>query len=348
MSAMTPSPGTPASPQLPRRTNRSLIWTKRILLGLLALIVLIAVSELRRSWQRRREAISSSRTTGGYRRPPLASELRRARQPHRSARCRIGRVLSGLGCYPAPDCYVDARLCVRPRRPRLERRPPGPLPRSPQQFADELHLLLTNAGVEGPYVLVVPLNLRQDRTADCSASTRTRLRGWCSSTRGTSPWTSTSAGTDRRRGRAAAAVPEHDRVDGEVRAGAAAQQSASVAEGSAWRRISLQRRGPPSASCRRAHGRSRTLWLRGRGACKATLSCEGRHPLATSHSSSWRQRTEHRSPVILEGRTTDHDRAVAEQSPGRRPGRPRRSFRAARAGGGEHWPGRQCRVQVSR
>src|SRR4029450_9316691 len=31
---------------------------------------------------------------------------------------------------------------------------PGPTPRSPQQFAGELHSLLTNAGVEGPYVLV--------------------------------------------------------------------------------------------------------------------------------------------------------------------------------------------------
>jgi pimeloyl-ACP methyl ester carboxylesterase len=31
---------------------------------------------------------------------------------------------------------------------------PGPAPRSPQQFASELRALLTNGGVEGPYVLV--------------------------------------------------------------------------------------------------------------------------------------------------------------------------------------------------
>ncbi|MCZ7545250.1 MAG: alpha/beta hydrolase [Anaerolineae bacterium] len=31
---------------------------------------------------------------------------------------------------------------------------PGPEPRSPQQIAAELHTLLTNAGIEGPYVLV--------------------------------------------------------------------------------------------------------------------------------------------------------------------------------------------------
>jgi pimeloyl-ACP methyl ester carboxylesterase len=31
---------------------------------------------------------------------------------------------------------------------------PGPLPRTPRQIADELHTLLTNAGVAGPYVLV--------------------------------------------------------------------------------------------------------------------------------------------------------------------------------------------------
>src|SRR5438105_15222165 len=31
---------------------------------------------------------------------------------------------------------------------------PGPLPRTAQQFARELHTLLTNAGIAGPYVLV--------------------------------------------------------------------------------------------------------------------------------------------------------------------------------------------------
>src|SRR5215207_2765747 len=31
---------------------------------------------------------------------------------------------------------------------------PGPQPRTPRQIADELHTLLTNAGIAGPYVLV--------------------------------------------------------------------------------------------------------------------------------------------------------------------------------------------------
>ena len=48
--------------------------------------------------------------------------------------------------------HVDARLRLRPRR--LGWSEPGTSRRNPQQFASELHLLLTNAGVEGPYVLV--------------------------------------------------------------------------------------------------------------------------------------------------------------------------------------------------
>jgi hypothetical protein len=44
METMTSSPSTAASPEPPRRNNRWLRWTGRILLGLLALIVLLAAS----------------------------------------------------------------------------------------------------------------------------------------------------------------------------------------------------------------------------------------------------------------------------------------------------------------
>jgi pimeloyl-ACP methyl ester carboxylesterase len=53
-----------------------------------------------------------------------------------------------------PEIATSTRVCAYDRA-GLGWSEPGPLPRSPQQFADELHVLLTNADVEGPYVLVV-------------------------------------------------------------------------------------------------------------------------------------------------------------------------------------------------
>jgi pimeloyl-ACP methyl ester carboxylesterase len=67
---------------------------------------------------------------------------------------------AGLGAFSLdwaaiqPQIATSTRVCAYDRA-GLGWSEPGPLPRSPQQFADELHLLLTNAGVEGPYVLVV-------------------------------------------------------------------------------------------------------------------------------------------------------------------------------------------------
>jgi pimeloyl-ACP methyl ester carboxylesterase len=153
---MTSSPGTPASPQLPRRTNRSLIWTKRILLGLLALIVLIAAGGA--SY----EAIMA---TGDARRYPAPGQLVDIGGHRLHLNC-VGQgnptvVLdAGLGAFSLdwaaiqPQIATSTRVCAYDRA-GLGWSEPGPLPRSPQQFADELHLLLTNAGVEGPYVLVV-------------------------------------------------------------------------------------------------------------------------------------------------------------------------------------------------
>ena len=85
------------------RRNRSgaatvwLLWTGRILLGLLALIVLLAASgrDVRgdhEGW--RREALSTPGQlvdVGGYR---LHLHCVRAGQPDRRTRCRLGRVLA--------------------------------------------------------------------------------------------------------------------------------------------------------------------------------------------------------------------------------------------------------------
>jgi len=56
---------------------------------------------------------------------------------------------------------------------------PGPMPRASMQIAEELHLLLHNAGEEPPFILV---GHSFGGYSVCStASSPTKLRGWCSS-----------------------------------------------------------------------------------------------------------------------------------------------------------------------
>jgi pimeloyl-ACP methyl ester carboxylesterase len=155
METTTSSPGTPVSPQPRRRPNRWVRWTGRILLGLLALIVLLAAGGAGY------EAIMA---TGDARRYPPPGQLVDVGGYRLHLRC-AGQgsptvVLdAGLGAFSLdwgavqPQIATSTRVCAYDRA-GLGWSEPGPLPRSPQQFADELHLLLTNAGVEGPYVLV--------------------------------------------------------------------------------------------------------------------------------------------------------------------------------------------------
>jgi pimeloyl-ACP methyl ester carboxylesterase len=66
---------------------------------------------------------------------------------------------AGLGAFSLdwgavqPQIATSTRVCAYDRS-GLGWSDPGRRPRSPQQFADELHTLLTNAGIPGPYVLV--------------------------------------------------------------------------------------------------------------------------------------------------------------------------------------------------
>jgi pimeloyl-ACP methyl ester carboxylesterase len=156
METTTSSPNTVASPQPKRRRNRVILWTGRILLGLLALIVLLAASGATY------EAIMRA---GDARRYPPPGQLVDVGGHRLHLHC-VGEgsptvVLdAGLGAFSLdwgavqPQVATSTRVCAYDRA-GLGWSEPGPLPRSPQQFADELHLLLTNAGVEGPYVLVV-------------------------------------------------------------------------------------------------------------------------------------------------------------------------------------------------
>ena len=66
---------------------------------------------------------------------------------------------AGLGGSSLDWSLVQAGIASTTRvctydRAGMGRSDPGPLPRTPGHIADELHMLLTNAGVPGPYVLV--------------------------------------------------------------------------------------------------------------------------------------------------------------------------------------------------
>jgi pimeloyl-ACP methyl ester carboxylesterase len=155
METTTSSPNTVESPQPQRRRNRWLLWTGRILLGLLALIVLLAVSG------GTYEAIMRA---GDAKRYPPPGQLVDVGGYRLHLHC-VGQgsptvVLdAGLGSFSLDWGAVQNQLSTSTRvcaydRAGLGWSEPGPSPRNPEQFASELHVLLTNAGIKGPYVLV--------------------------------------------------------------------------------------------------------------------------------------------------------------------------------------------------
>jgi hypothetical protein len=187
---MTSPHETLGSPQ-PRRRNRWVLWTGRVLLGLLALIVLLAASGATY------EAIMA---VGDTKRYPPPGHLVDVGGHRLHVHC-VGQgsptvVLdAGLGAFSLdwgavqPEIATTTRVCGYDRA-GLGWSEAGRRPRSPQQFADELYTLLTNAAsrVRMCSSRTQSLVRRHDSSP---ASTRTRLRGWCSSTRDTSPSTIT-------------------------------------------------------------------------------------------------------------------------------------------------------------
>jgi pimeloyl-ACP methyl ester carboxylesterase len=155
MGTATSSPSTRAPPHPDWRRNRWVLWTGRILLGLLAFIVLLAASGATY------EAIMAVGDTKRYPPPGQLVDV----GGHRLHLHCVGQssptvVLdAGLGAFSLdwgavqPQIATTTRVCAYDRA-GLGWSEPGPRPRSPQQFADELHTLLTNAGIEGPYLLV--------------------------------------------------------------------------------------------------------------------------------------------------------------------------------------------------
>lgn len=155
MQTTTSSPNTVASRQPLRGRNRWMLLTGRILLGLLALIVLLAATGATY------EAIMRAGDTRRYLPPGQLVDV----SGHRLHLNCVGQgsptvVLdAGLGSFSLDWGAVQSQLAAVTRvcaydRAGLGWSEPGPSPRNPQQFASELHMLLTNAGVKGPYVLV--------------------------------------------------------------------------------------------------------------------------------------------------------------------------------------------------
>jgi|RhiMethySRZTD1v2_1073278.scaffolds.fasta_scaffold04077_4 pimeloyl-ACP methyl ester carboxylesterase len=151
----TASSGDATTPAAGERTNPILRWTGRILLGLLALIVVLVASGA--SY----EAIMAAGDASRY--------------PARGQRVDVGGYRLHISCIGdgSPTVVLDAgqggfsldwsliqpelatttRVCAYDRA-GYGWSDPSPQPRTPRQIAEELHTLLGNAGIEGPYVLV--------------------------------------------------------------------------------------------------------------------------------------------------------------------------------------------------
>src|SRR5215213_1289756 len=142
-------------PTAVRRSNQIVRWIGRVLLGLLALLIGLAV--IGASYEAIMAAGDATRypppgqlvDVGGYRlhlhcvgegSPTVIMEAGGA-----------GNVLHWMLVQPA--IAQSTRVCAYDRA-GMGWSEPGPLPRTPQQIVAELHTLLTNAGIPGPSILV--------------------------------------------------------------------------------------------------------------------------------------------------------------------------------------------------
>ena len=154
MNAVTPSHGDSTAPDT-RRPNRILRWVGRVLIGLVALIIVLAVSGA--SY----EAIMAAGDAERYPAPGQRVDVGGYRLHIQCVGEGSPTVLldAGLGGFSLDWSLVQPELAANNRVCAYDRAgygwsDPGPQPRTPSHIADELHTLLVNAGVQGPYVLV--------------------------------------------------------------------------------------------------------------------------------------------------------------------------------------------------
>ena len=142
-------------PSQPRRTHRILRWTVRVLVGLIALIVLLVAGGATY------EAIMAAGDDTRYPAPGQRVDIGGYRlHVHCVGEGSPTVVLdAGLGGFSLDWSLVQPELAATTRVCAYDRAgygwsDPSPHARTPSQIADELHTLLVNAGIQGPYVLV--------------------------------------------------------------------------------------------------------------------------------------------------------------------------------------------------
>jgi len=155
MHTITSPTGTTAQPHSARRRKGVAFWIGRAVLGLLVLLVGLAL--LGASYEAIMAAGDATRyppagqlvDVGGYRlhlhcvgqgSPTVVMEAGGG-----------GNVLHWMLVQPAIG--RSTRVCAYDRA-GMGWSEPGPLPRTPQRIVAELHTLLANAGIPGPYILV--------------------------------------------------------------------------------------------------------------------------------------------------------------------------------------------------
>jgi pimeloyl-ACP methyl ester carboxylesterase len=146
---------TSPTPSQPRRTHRVLRWTVRVAVGLVAVIVLLVA--IGASY----EAIMAAGDDTRYPAPSQRVDVGGYRlHVHCVGEGSPTVVLdAGLGGFSLdwnlvqPELAATTRVCAYDRA-GYGWSDPSPKPRTPSQIADELHTLLVNADIQGPYVLV--------------------------------------------------------------------------------------------------------------------------------------------------------------------------------------------------
>ena len=146
---------TSPTPSQPRRTHRVLRWTVRVVVGLVAVIVLLVA--VGASY----EAIMAAGDDTRYPAPGQRVDVGGYRlHIHCVGEGSPTVVLdAGLGGFSLDWSLVQPELAATTRVCAYDRAgygwsDPSPDARTPSQIADELHTLLVNAGIQGPYVLV--------------------------------------------------------------------------------------------------------------------------------------------------------------------------------------------------
>ena len=143
------------TPSVAKRPHRIWRWTGRLLLGMVALIVFLLA--LGASY----EALMAAGDADRY---PARGQLVDVGGYRLHISC-VGEgsptvVLdAGLGGFSLDWSLVQPELAATTRVCAYDRAgygwsDPSPHARTPSQIADELHTLLVNAGIQGPYVLV--------------------------------------------------------------------------------------------------------------------------------------------------------------------------------------------------